>query len=85
LVDAEARRIVDACYDAALATLRENRDRLDRLAETLLEHETLDADAAYRAAGIPRTARSDLAAAGVRAASEGAAGPDALGRPSTQT
>jgi cell division protease FtsH len=60
LVDSEARRIVDECYARAVDVLRENRDRLDRLAEALLEHETLDSEAAYAAAGVPRTARPDL-------------------------
>jgi cell division protease FtsH len=60
LVDAEARRIVDECYAQALDVLRDNRDRLERLAEALLRHETLDADAAYEAAGVPRTARPDF-------------------------
>ena len=36
----------------SLALLRENRDKLDALAEALLEHETLDEDDAYRAAGL---------------------------------
>jgi cell division protease FtsH len=60
LVDAEARRIVDECYEQAVRVLRDNRDRLERLAEALLRHETLDADAAYDAAGVPRTARPDF-------------------------
>jgi cell division protease FtsH len=60
LVDAEARRIVDECYVRALEVLRDNRDRLERLADALLQHETLDADAAYDAAGVPRTARPDF-------------------------
>jgi cell division protease FtsH len=33
-------------------TLRGNRDRLDRLAHTLLDRETLEEDEAYAAAGI---------------------------------
>jgi cell division protease FtsH len=60
LVDAESRRIVDECYAQALDVLRDNRDRLERLAEALLRHETLDADAAYEAAGVSRTARPDF-------------------------
>jgi cell division protease FtsH len=60
LVDVEARRIVDECYERALEVLRDNRDRLERLAEALLRHETLDADAAYAAAGVSRTARPDF-------------------------
>src|SRR5919197_859367 len=42
LVDAEVRRIVDECYAQALERLRENRERLDSLAHTQLDHETLD-------------------------------------------
>ncbi|MFF2010798.1 ATP-dependent zinc metalloprotease FtsH [Streptomyces sp. NPDC058195] len=53
-VDGEMRRIVDECYEVACRLLRENRDRLDALSAALLEHETLDEDAAYRAAGITR-------------------------------
>jgi cell division protease FtsH len=41
LVDTEARRIIEECYQQALDTLRGHRDRLDRLAHTLLARETL--------------------------------------------
>jgi cell division protease FtsH len=54
LVDSEVRRLLEDCYAEAVATLRDNRERLDRLARTLLERETLDEDAAYAAAGISR-------------------------------
>lgn len=54
LVESEARRIVDECYVRAIAELRENRHRLDRLAAALLEHETLDEAAVYRVAGVDR-------------------------------
>ncbi|WP_329424614.1 ATP-dependent zinc metalloprotease FtsH [Streptomyces sp. NBC_01268] len=53
-VDSEMRRIVDECYESALRQLQEHRDKLDALAEALLANETLEEDAAYRAAGIPR-------------------------------
>src|SRR5579875_622435 len=53
LVDEEVRKIVDECYERALARLREHRDQLDALAKALLEHETLDEADAYAAAGIP--------------------------------
>ncbi|MCH0541251.1 ATP-dependent zinc metalloprotease FtsH [Streptomyces sp. MUM 203J] len=53
-VDSEMRRIVDECYESACRLLRDNRARLDGLAGALLESETLDEDAAYRAAGVPR-------------------------------
>ena len=52
LVDAEIRRVVDTSRDRVLALLSEHRGKLDSLAEALLEHETLDQDAAYRAAGV---------------------------------
>ncbi len=55
LIDAEVRRLVDECYDRALATLRDHRDSLDSLARALLEHETLDEDEAYATAGISRS------------------------------
>ena len=51
-VDTEARRIVDDSHDRVLLLLTTNRSRLDALALALLEHETLDQDAAYAAAGI---------------------------------
>ena len=54
LVDAEVRRIVDEEGDAARAVLSENRERLEALAEALLENETLDEAEAYAAAGIDR-------------------------------
>ncbi len=54
LIDAEVRRIVDAELDHVRALLTEHRDRLDALAEALLERETLDELDAYAAAGIPR-------------------------------
>jgi cell division protease FtsH len=63
LVDSEALKIVDDCYTQAVQTLQSHRDKLDRLAHTLLDRESLDADQAYAAAGVPRTARPDLARA----------------------
>ncbi|MFI1889455.1 ATP-dependent zinc metalloprotease FtsH [Streptomyces jumonjinensis] len=56
-VDHEMRRIVDECYESACRQLRDNRDRLDDLAAALLENETLEEEAAYRAAGITRLSK----------------------------
>ena len=56
LVDEEVRRVVEESHEQVLALLRENRPKLDSLAKALLEHETLDEDDAYAAAGVPRTA-----------------------------
>lgn len=53
-VDHEMRRIVDECYIEAQRLLREHRDQLDALAAALLQNETLDEEAAYRAAGVAR-------------------------------
>jgi cell division protease FtsH len=52
LVDDEVRRIVDAAHEEVVKLLKENRGRLDSLAKALLEHETLDEDDAYAAAGV---------------------------------
>jgi cell division protease FtsH len=54
LIDREVRRLMDECDAEARKTLQDHRLNLDRLAQTLLERETLDADEAYEAAGIPR-------------------------------
>ena len=53
LVDSEIRSIVDECHHRALAILRENRERLDRLADRLLARETLDEAEAYQVVGLP--------------------------------
>ena len=54
LVDREVRRIIEACYERARRMLADNRDKLESLTKALLEHETLDQDDAYRAAGFER-------------------------------
>jgi cell division protease FtsH len=54
LIDGEVRRIVDEEHEATTMVLSEHRDKLDNLAETLLERETLDEVDAYAVAGIDR-------------------------------
>jgi cell division protease FtsH len=61
LIDEEVRRIVEEARQQVIALLRENRDKLDSLAQALLEHETLDEDAAYAAAGVTRVATDPAA------------------------
>jgi cell division protease FtsH len=56
LVDEEVRRIVESSHQEVVELLQQNRHRLDSLAQALLEHETLDEDDAYAAAGVERTA-----------------------------
>jgi cell division protease FtsH len=55
LVDTEVRRIVEESHQEVTALLKQNRSKLDALAAALLEHETLDEEDAYAAAGVPRT------------------------------
>jgi cell division protease FtsH len=43
LIDEEVRRIIDGCYARAREILDENRDKLETMAEALIEYETLDA------------------------------------------
>jgi cell division protease FtsH len=56
LVDDEVRRIIDESHQQVVALLEHNRSKLDSLAAALLEHETLDEDDAYAAAGVPHAA-----------------------------
>jgi cell division protease FtsH len=52
LIDDEMHRVVSEAHEQVVALLQDNRDRLDDLAQALLEHETLDEDDAYAAAGV---------------------------------
>src|SRR5881392_2779684 len=70
LVDAEVRRIVEESHREVVALLEENRDKLDSLARALLEHETLDEEDAYAAAGVPRAAAPSAAPSSVAARSQ---------------
>ncbi len=60
LLDAEVRRILDEGDEQARQTLAEHRPNLDALVQALLDAETLDAEAAYRAAGIPRGGEREI-------------------------
>ena len=53
-VDEEVRRIIEECYDEARTWLRDNRAKLNAIAQELLIHETLDEPDLYAAAGINR-------------------------------
>jgi cell division protease FtsH len=72
LVDDEVRRIVEDAHREVVALLEENRTKLDSLASALLEHETLDEEDAYAAAGVPRiaSASGDGYAAAARSRTE---------------
>jgi cell division protease FtsH len=58
LVDREARRIVEREHLEVRGLLDANRDKLESLAEALLERETLDEVDAYAVAGVEREAVS---------------------------
>ena len=59
LIDEEVRRIVDESHRRVVALIEGNRVKLDSLAQALLEHETLDEDDAYAAAGVERSQARD--------------------------
>src|SRR2546422_668949 len=73
VVDEEVRRIVDESHQQVVSLLQQNRSKLDSLATALLEHETLDEEDAYAAAGVPRAATggSDSYAAAARSRIDG--------------
>ncbi len=43
-IDRQVRQLLESCYQKAKQILMENRALLDRLADTLVERETLDGD-----------------------------------------
>ncbi len=43
-IDREVRAIIDSCYTRARDLLESNRDKLDVMAEALMQYETIDAD-----------------------------------------
>src|SRR3954471_848419 len=71
LIDREVQRIVEESHTAVTRVLTDNRAKLDSLVAGLLEHETLDQDAAYDAAQVERHAvpHADDAPAAVVASS----------------
>ncbi|WP_257294632.1 ATP-dependent zinc metalloprotease FtsH [Endozoicomonas sp. YOMI1] len=44
IIDEEVRRVVDECYTRAHQILLDNRDKLDKMAEALIQYETIDSD-----------------------------------------
>ncbi|MBI3975139.1 MAG: cell division protein FtsH, partial [Armatimonadetes bacterium] len=56
-IDKEIRRIIDECYERGRTALTDNRDRLERVAKTLLEKESLEAEELERLfQGLPAEA-----------------------------
>jgi cell division protease FtsH len=52
-IDQEVRRLIEGAEKQVTKLLTANRDKLDKLATALLAAETLDAEPAYAAAGVP--------------------------------
>ena len=43
-IDREVRNIIDECYDKARQLLDDNRDKLDMMADALMQYETIDSE-----------------------------------------
>ena len=43
-IDKEVRSIIDECYAKALQLLEDNRDKLDMMADALMQYETIDSE-----------------------------------------
>lgn len=57
-IDAEVRRLVDEAYEETLALLTSNRDKLDKLANELLENEIVEKERVMEIAGVQPKPRS---------------------------
>ena len=57
-IDEEVQRILQECYDHGLQLLRDHRRQLDRLAQALLEKETLDEQEILSVTGLPPAPRN---------------------------
>ena len=62
LVDEEVRHLIEQAHEQVTQLMSAHRDQLDSLAAALLEHETLEQDEAYAAAGIPMSGEEALCA-----------------------
>ncbi|NQT33124.1 MAG: ATP-dependent zinc metalloprotease FtsH, partial [Candidatus Omnitrophica bacterium] len=54
IIDDEVKKIVDRCYETAKSKLLENKDKLDLLADKLLEKETMDENEVRELLGFPK-------------------------------
>lgn len=54
LIDLETRQIIQQAYFRAENILKENRDKLSKMAEALLKHETLNYDQVVELIGPPK-------------------------------
>jgi cell division protease FtsH len=61
IIDQEVERILQECYAEGVRLLREHRMQLDRLAQALLERETLDEHEIIKVTGLPPAPRNNEA------------------------
>jgi cell division protease FtsH len=59
MIDSEISRLVTESYEKTCAILKENREILEKMAQELLEHETIDAKDIARILGDEQQARAD--------------------------
>ena len=85
LLDDETRRIIGECQQKAIALLQEHRSQLEAIVAALLEHETLDEEQVYAAAGIARPEPSPEVAAAIAKARGAAAPPVGEAAPAGET
>ncbi|KRT78046.1 MAG: ATP-dependent metalloprotease FtsH, cell division protease FtsH [Armatimonadetes bacterium CSP1-3] len=77
-IDKEIRRIIDECYERGRTALTDHRDKLERVAKTLLEKESLEAEALERVfQGLP----AELPAAPAAEAAPAEGSPEPKTRP----
>jgi cell division protease FtsH len=63
LIDSEARRIIDECFEKATSMLHEHRAQLDALVQALLKEDTLDQQRILEVTGVKPAAVTASAAA----------------------
>jgi cell division protease FtsH len=68
-VDEEVRHLIEQAHEQVTQLMSANRDKLDALAQALLDHETLEQDEAYAAAGLTQLPPQPDVQAGIARAS----------------
>ena len=58
-IDSEVRSLIDECYHRAKSMLKDNREKLDKLAETLKKREVLDGEEVKEIVGIDKAPRPE--------------------------
>jgi cell division protease FtsH len=60
VIDSEIKRILDEAYATTKKILTDNRDKLDLLARTLIEKETLDAEEVRKLLSLPEAKPAEV-------------------------